>query len=179
VRHLNFEPHAVERFIERHAPGLSMPEAHRRLRDAVASASIMRERTRSGDECWMLGDLDVVAVIKRDGRDGKRASCVTVLPKGGHREYVHERRVSMPTPPNPADAALRVAARYAIASAGRGCERARRVVQELSHLVPWIVSVEACADAENEGAPGRDGSDGGTLPGVARLGHEMTNGGVR
>lgn len=182
---VNFQPHAIERFIQRHMPGITMPVAHRILRDAVPTARRLRDRTRSGEECWLLAEYDAVMVIRRDGRDGQRVSCLTILPKGAHQGYVHERRIPVPAVVDPTSEALRTAVHYAVASANRGEARAIRVVAEIRRIAPWaligldVVRDVARAEPENEDGLPRDSSDAATSQGVARLSHEKSNGGVR
>ena len=70
--------HAVERYIERHAPALLFAEAEEALKHAWTRAVGLRERAighGGGDQAY-LPDLDVVVVTKRDP-----ALCIiTVLP---------------------------------------------------------------------------------------------------
>lgn len=179
-----FAPHAVERYIERFAPSMSVPEAHRLLSNSVRTATRRRSRTSHGDEVWhcTVNDVRVDCVIKRDSYMGNKSGiCVTVLPEGNGDAYVPERRVSVLTRGNPADEALRIATRYAVASAGRGCERARRVVSELEHLVPWIVGAPANGDAraqsDSEHALAHDSDAEGVW--IARLDNTGTDGGHR
>lgn len=177
-----FATHAVERYIERFAPSMSVPEAHRLLSAAVRTATRRRSRTSHGDEVWhcSVNDVRIDCVIKRDSI-GSGAICVTVLPEGNGDAYVPERRVSVLTRGNPADEALRIATRYAVASADRGCERARRVVSELEHLVPWIVSAPANAVARAEPDPelALTHDSDAEAASFAHLGNTGTDGGHR
>jgi len=78
-RRLTFTYHAVDRYVQRHAPELTIAEATRRLAAAALGAVRLKERTVRGHDQYHLPDLDVIAVIKRDpGRKG--ATVVTILP---------------------------------------------------------------------------------------------------
>lgn len=85
----NVMDHAAERLIERHRPELSFIEAVRVLREALPTARRLRERTRRGDERWLLPELGIVAVVKRSGRD-QRPACMTILPSREVEEVTDE-----------------------------------------------------------------------------------------
>jgi hypothetical protein len=140
-----FMLHAIDRYVQRFDTNVSRQEATRRLGDASRSALRSRRHTRTGEEIWICEVLGrrVDCVIKRDGawggREG-RAVCVTILPEGAGDSYVNEQRVSLPLPTDPSAEALRVAVRYAVASAQRGEERALRVVAEIKRIAPWALA---------------------------------------
>lgn len=81
--------HAVERFISRHRRSLTIAEGRAELRAALPLARPLKEKTWHGDEQWVLAELGVVAVIKRDGH-GLPPVCVTVLPARDVREIAEE-----------------------------------------------------------------------------------------
>lgn len=73
-------PHAVERFVQRHAPAMSHRQARAYLEEKAPHAARLKERTIKGDQQWQLHDPECVLVMKRDFR--LRAwVCVTVLPE--------------------------------------------------------------------------------------------------
>jgi len=74
-----FTHHSIERFIERHAPSLSMAEAERHLLEA--SAVRLRERTILGQLQYQIDNPRCVLVVKRDHRMRPDLICVTVLPE--------------------------------------------------------------------------------------------------
>lgn len=74
-----FTEHAIERYVRRHAPGMTLDEARKRLEDAAASATKLKARTVRGHTQWEIVSLGVVAVTKRD--PGKTEDVVvTILP---------------------------------------------------------------------------------------------------
>jgi len=76
--HFDFSDHAIQRFIERHAPGLNTVEAHAVLIDAATHrAAKLKSRTLRGDQQWQLRNPDVVIVTKTDAG---RIIVKTVLP---------------------------------------------------------------------------------------------------
>lgn len=174
-----FMAHAIDQFIARFSPTMTRPQATTMLGQAACSAMRRKSNTRSGDEVWHCqvvidgASKRIDCVIKRDGPGRGHAVCVTVLPEGAAEGYVHERRISLPTPTaDPTGEALRVASRYVIASAGRGEERAIRVLAELEQLAPWVVASargqyvtgpspfgEAIAN-DSETTPAREGTTG-------------------
>ena len=68
--------HAIDRFIQRHAPHMNTTQAELHLSEAVETAAHLREKTLLGHEQWVIAEPHCVLVIKKDGR--KRV-CVTVL----------------------------------------------------------------------------------------------------
>lgn len=70
--------HAAQRYCERYDPSLTDDEALTLLREHCGSAVLMPARTRLGQEQWLLSELSVVAVVKKDP-DGTHV-VVTVLP---------------------------------------------------------------------------------------------------
>lgn len=78
--------HAVERFRERWAQGLTYAHARRELSLLAQRATHMRERSVNGQEQWICNDgSGIVMLMKRDA--GQRGMiCVTVLPpeEAGH-----------------------------------------------------------------------------------------------
>jgi hypothetical protein len=71
--------HAAERFVQRHAPALSVDEATRFLAEATPGAGVLRERTFSGHEQRQLAEPRCILVVKRDPGGG--LAVVTVLPR--------------------------------------------------------------------------------------------------
>lgn len=69
--------HAVDRYCEHFAPGLSHAEARAKLEASAQSAIPLREKSINGDFLWRLSDLDIVLITKRD--HGVHVA-VTVLP---------------------------------------------------------------------------------------------------
>lgn len=72
-----FTEHAIDRFIERHAPDLSRTEARRYLEDTALKAVRLKEKTLNGETQWQIED-GTVLVTKRDCGENV---CVTVLPE--------------------------------------------------------------------------------------------------
>lgn len=62
--------HAAERYRERLAPGLSVPQAWAWLRDAAPRATALDQRTRAGQELYLVDG--VVLVVKQDPRPRQR-----------------------------------------------------------------------------------------------------------
>jgi hypothetical protein len=74
-----FTNHAIQRFIERHAPEMSAETARELLTDAATHrAAKIKSRSFRGDQQWQLRNPDVVLVTTTD--DG-RIIVKTVLPK--------------------------------------------------------------------------------------------------
>jgi type IV secretory pathway VirB10-like protein len=73
-----FSDHAVERFIERHAPEMSLEEARQHLENEGQRAVRLRERTILGQEQWELQNPKCILVIKNSDDAGR--VCKTVLP---------------------------------------------------------------------------------------------------
>ncbi len=73
-----FSDHAVERFIERHAPDMTPEEAREHLEQEGPRAIRLRERTILGQEQWQLQDPPCVLVIKNSDDAGR--VCKTILP---------------------------------------------------------------------------------------------------
>ncbi len=72
-----FTEHAIDRFIERHAPDLSRKEARKCLEETALKAVRLKEKTINGESQWMLED-GIILVTKRDGGE---TVCVTILPE--------------------------------------------------------------------------------------------------
>jgi hypothetical protein len=70
--------HAVDRFVERHAPHLTAEQALRFLLQEAPRAAHLKAKTMLGHHQWQLEDPDCVLVMKEDNR---RMICVTVLPE--------------------------------------------------------------------------------------------------
>jgi hypothetical protein len=70
--------HAVERFVQRHAPHMTAKEAYQHLCVAWRSAAHLRAKTILGHHQWQLRDPDCVLVLRENGG---RLICVTVLPE--------------------------------------------------------------------------------------------------
>lgn len=88
---IRFTEHALEQFVRRHAPDMTLTQARTHLQVQSASAVQMNWRTALGDMQWRISDPDCILVVKRDsykpgGKGARRASgkavltCVTVLP---------------------------------------------------------------------------------------------------
>lgn len=73
-----FTLHAVERFITRHAPGMTPNQARTHLIRSVATR--LRERTILGQLQYQVDDPRCVLVVKHDSRMPIPLTCVTVLP---------------------------------------------------------------------------------------------------
>ena len=74
--------HAVERFRERWAAGLSYQHALRELRLLSRSARRLRERTAAGDLQFEASDgSGIIFVVKREPGFGDGLVCATVLPE--------------------------------------------------------------------------------------------------
>lgn len=75
---ITFSTHAIERYIERHAPWLEAAEARERLQWAARLRSTkLKQKTGAGDSQWQLRDPDVVLVVRPDGGN---SHVVTILP---------------------------------------------------------------------------------------------------
>jgi hypothetical protein len=71
--------HAVQRYIRRHAPGLSYAQASAELEHLLAgTAAAVREKSINGQEMWRVDNPPMLCVMKVDA--GQHV-CVTVLPK--------------------------------------------------------------------------------------------------
>jgi hypothetical protein len=70
--------HAAERYIERHAPGLSFAASKERLLQQLVGAKPLRDRSRAGDPRWLISSLGVVAIVKEEPRG---RTVVTVEPQ--------------------------------------------------------------------------------------------------
>ncbi len=71
--------HAVDQFIARWRPDLSLAEARAHLEDQAQRAVNLRERTGAGQRMWQLVDPPAKVVVKDDPRE---RVVVTVLPPG-------------------------------------------------------------------------------------------------
>lgn len=69
--------HAINRFIQRHAPEMSYDQAKRHLQTESRQAAHLRNKSVNGQSQWRLDNPNCILVMKRDGRDD---ICVTVLP---------------------------------------------------------------------------------------------------
>ncbi len=74
-----FTSHAVDRFIERHAPEMSCDEALEHLDRAAQQAVRLNAKTLLGQEQWEMTEPRCILVTKHDQRQGIHV-CVTVLP---------------------------------------------------------------------------------------------------
>ncbi len=97
-----FTEHAIDRFIERHAPDLSRAQARSYLEEAVLKAVRLKEKTHNGEAQWQIED-GTVLVTKVDRRE---VVCVTVLPGPRHHGGPSEEEMdlmrehaSRPAPP--------------------------------------------------------------------------------
>ncbi len=75
-----FTEHAIDRFLERHAPHLTRAEARCYLEEAVLKAVRLKEKTYNGETQWQIED-GTVLVTKVDNREHV---CVTILPGPQH-----------------------------------------------------------------------------------------------
>ena len=110
---LQFTLHAVERYVARCAPHMSLAEARRHLDSCAASQ--MREKTATGQFYFQLPDC--VAVVKFDPKC-RRPVAVTIVPSGelieedellrlrdeilAERAEVHARRLAIEAEPKSA-----------------------------------------------------------------------------
>ena len=76
-----FTEHAIDRFIDRHAPDLSRAEARKYLEQTALKAVRLKEKTINGQAQWQIED-GVVLVTKSDNGENV---CVTILPEPQHR----------------------------------------------------------------------------------------------
>lgn len=74
---VGFTIHAIERFVRRCAPYMSLSEAEQILSEEAATAIILREKTRSGQERWKIKS-GAVLIVKRYGWT-KIPTCVTIV----------------------------------------------------------------------------------------------------
>jgi hypothetical protein len=72
--------HAAERFVQRHAPGMTIHEGKTYLQDNIHLAAPLKEKTIKGDQQWQLDDPYCILVMKKDWHS-KLWVCVTVLPQ--------------------------------------------------------------------------------------------------
>lgn len=79
---IEFTEHAILRFIERHAPQMSMEEARDYLSTAASGAVRLKAKTIRGQTQWHIPANQIVLVTKPDGQEHV---CVTILP---HKENV-------------------------------------------------------------------------------------------
>ncbi len=88
-----FTLHAVERFLERHAPTTmtTRDAAIAHLRTQARSAVRLREKTINGQEQWEIQNPYCVLVVKHDPstKSGhvRQMVCVTVLPESDSRNF--------------------------------------------------------------------------------------------
>ena len=73
----DFTDHAVARFIERHAPSMTISDARLLLAEAAPRAARLRTKTYGGQERWQLDEPRCILVCKRE--EGLIV-CVTILP---------------------------------------------------------------------------------------------------
>jgi hypothetical protein len=72
--------HAAERFVERHAPELTLTQGRAYLEEQAPLAAHLKEKTIKGDHQWQLDDPYCILVMKKDWRT-REWVCVTVLPE--------------------------------------------------------------------------------------------------
>lgn len=70
--------HAVDRFVQRHAPHLTAKQAYQLLLQEVPRAAHLKAKTILGHHQWQLDHPECVLVMKEDNG---RMICVTVLPE--------------------------------------------------------------------------------------------------
>ena len=102
------ESHAVERFIQRVAPGLTFWEAEKILRRAFPERAIpLGKRSIHGDQQWEMTDYPAILITKRENRT---TVLVTVLEKKEDAPSMTEEEVEemlrayylqLPKPPEP------------------------------------------------------------------------------
>lgn len=113
-KRVRFTIHAVERFIERCAPGCSYADAMHLLKDAMANA--VRLDNHGDAEVWLAPAYECRLIVRRSSR-GVR--CVTVLTGGED--------FSVPTKQN----AMATAYHYINYRANRGDPHAVRALESL------------------------------------------------
>ena len=87
--HIQFTPHAIQRFVERHAPEMDLRSAEEHL--VQIEATRLKERTVSGDIQYQIEDPRCLLVVKRDPRCNPDLICVTVLPcRSNKHEWTEE-----------------------------------------------------------------------------------------
>lgn len=82
-----FTDHAIDRFMERHAPRMNRTRARYLLERGAESATRLRTKTYKGQTQWQLDYPDVVLVTKNDN---KEIICVTVLPEPAQEGIPYE-----------------------------------------------------------------------------------------
>lgn len=75
--------HAVERYVERHAPGTPFDVAFVAFNELLKGASPVRSKSINGQALWRVDDPPMLLVTKRDGG---RVVVVTVLPPSAVEE---------------------------------------------------------------------------------------------
>lgn len=76
---ISFADHAVEQFVKRHAPHMSVVAARQYLEQHAGQLRHVKERSLLGQELYELADPRCLLVVKRDRRMNC-SICVTVLP---------------------------------------------------------------------------------------------------
>lgn len=71
--------HAVERYVRRIAPGITLAQARLDLEARAASARRTTSRTGSGEEYWDAGDCRLVVRVGRGRADRAQRIVVTVV----------------------------------------------------------------------------------------------------
>jgi hypothetical protein len=151
-----FEHHAVERYIERYAPGTPLPKATRDLQALAAGACRLREKRSDGKDQWKAEDGTIFVVSYERGL----RRCVTVLPVGADDRFIDEQRVSVPGDVvDPGTQAMRLAVSYLLERASVD-PIARDVRDRIQAIAPWALS-PAAVDPSNDtiaadGTGGRD-----------------------
>lgn len=79
MSNLQFTDHAIERFVKRHAPQMTMAQARAYLEAHGPTATPVKERTILGQYQWVLPDPKCVLVVKHDPRL-RAPVVVTILP---------------------------------------------------------------------------------------------------
>lgn len=74
---IDITDHAVLRYVERHAPGLSHVQARADIEHLAGGATPLKKRTLGGQQLWRVDVPPMLLVIKPDSG---RYVCVTVLP---------------------------------------------------------------------------------------------------
>lgn len=82
--------HAVERFIERIAPGTSMETARARLSAHADSAAKLKQKTHAGDAIYQSDSLKCRLVVRSSQRGEQERVVITVLPLGGEAVSEHD-----------------------------------------------------------------------------------------
>jgi hypothetical protein len=73
VAKLAITDHAISRFIERHAQGLTFSAARELIQERAQHAQRLETRTVLGDMQWRITEPDCILVVKRDSERSRAA----------------------------------------------------------------------------------------------------------